>query len=67
MNLPHLAIRRPITTAMLLLSILLFGAITFHRLPLAFLPEVDAPFTGVQVPYFNSNPTQVEKEIAKPV
>ncbi len=67
MNLPRIAVRRPITTAMMLLSILLFGAIAFYRLPLAFLPEVDAPFIGIQVPYFNSNPTQVEKEIAKPV
>ena len=36
-------------------------------MPLAFLPEVDVPFIGVQGPYPNSNPSQVEKDIAKPV
>jgi len=66
-NLPTLAVRRPITTAMLLLSILLFGAIALGRLPVAFLPEVDVPFIGVEIPYPNSNPAQIEREITKPV
>ena len=28
---------------------------------------IDAPFIGVQIPYPNSNPWQVEKEVVKPV
>ncbi|HYN23047.1 MAG TPA: efflux RND transporter permease subunit, partial [Thermoanaerobaculia bacterium] len=52
---------------MALVSVLVLGGIAWSRLPLAFLPEVDAPFIGVQVPYPNSNPTQIEKEITKPV
>ena len=67
MNLPTLAVRRPITTAMILVSVLLVGAIAFYRLPLAFLPTVDAPFIFVQIPYPNSHPPQIEKEITKPV
>ena len=67
MSLPTLAIRRPITTAMLLVSILLFGGIALSRLPVEFLPEIDFPFIRVQVPYNNTNPTQVEREITKPV
>jgi HAE1 family hydrophobic/amphiphilic exporter-1 len=67
MNLPTLAVRRPITTAMILVSVLLVGAIAFYRLPLAFLPTVDAPFMMVQIPYPNSHPIQIEKEITKPV
>ncbi|MGD2113528.1 MAG: efflux RND transporter permease subunit, partial [Acidobacteriota bacterium] len=65
--LPRLAVTRPITTAVLLLSILVFGGLATSRLPLAFLPEVDAPFIGVEIPYPSSNPSQVEREIAKPV
>ena len=67
MSLPSLAVRRPITTAMLLISILLFGAIAWSRLQVAFLPEVDIPFIAVEVPYTNTNPAQVEREITKPV
>lgn len=67
MKLSDLAVRRPITTAMLLLSVLVFGGIAASRLPLAFLPEVDVPFIGIEIPYPDSNPAQVEREIAKPV
>ena len=67
MRLPRLAVQRPITTAMILISVLVMGGIALAELPLAYLPEVDAPFIGVQVPYPNSNPQQVEKEIVKPV
>ena len=67
MSLPKFSVRRPISTAMLLLSILIFGGIALDRLPLAFLPELDVPFIGIEVPYPNSNPLTVEKEIAKPV
>jgi hydrophobic/amphiphilic exporter-1 (mainly G- bacteria), HAE1 family len=67
MNLPRLAVSRPVTTIMLLVSIIVIGGIAAWRIKLAFLPEVDAPFIGVQIPYPNSNPWQVEKEITKPV
>lgn len=67
MSLPGLAVRRPITTAMLLLSILLFGGIATQRLPVAYLPAVDFPFIAVEIPMPNSNPAQVEREIVKPV
>jgi HAE1 family hydrophobic/amphiphilic exporter-1 len=67
MQLPRLAVTRPITTAMILISVLVLGGIAIVRIPLAFLPEVDAPFIGVIIPYPNSNPWQVEKEIVKPV
>ena len=67
MNLPTLAVRRPITTAMILVSILLVGGIAFVKLPLAFLPTLDAPFMFVQIPYPNSHPQHIEREITKPV
>lgn len=67
MNLPRLAVRRPVTTAMLLISILVLGGIAAVRLPLAYLPEVDFPFVGVEIPYPSSNPQQIEREITKPV
>lgn len=67
MNLPRLAVHRPVTTFMLLVSLTVLGGISASRLPLAFLPTLDIPFVGVRVPYPNSNPTQVEKTIARPL
>ncbi len=67
MRLPRLAVNRPITTSMVLVTILVLGGIAFSKIPLAYLPEVDVPFIMVQVPYPNSNPTQIERDITKPV
>ncbi|MEE8184594.1 MAG: efflux RND transporter permease subunit, partial [Acidobacteriota bacterium] len=67
MNLPKLAVKKPVTTMMILVSVLLLGLISISRMQLAFLPVVDFPFIGVSIPFQNSNPIQVEKEITKPV
>lgn len=67
MSLPRLAVNRPVTTAMILLSIVVVGFIALNRIKLAFLPEIDAPFIGVEIYYPNSNPSQIEREIVKPV
>ena len=39
MTLPELAIRRPVTTLTILISMVVIGAIALDRLPLAFMPE----------------------------
>ncbi|MEE8537844.1 MAG: efflux RND transporter permease subunit, partial [Acidobacteriota bacterium] len=67
MNLPKLAVSRPVTTFMALLSVLVIGGIAMVRLPLDFLPRLDLPFIAIIIPYPNSSPTQIEKEITKPV
>jgi HAE1 family hydrophobic/amphiphilic exporter-1 len=67
MSLLRLSVKRPVTTAMILVSVLVLGGIAAFRLPLAYLPEIDVPFIGIQIPYPNSNPQQVEKEIVRPV
>ena len=67
MWLTRLAVRHPITTSMLLLSLLVLGAISVFRLPLNFLPNENFPQIQVMIPYQNGIPAQVEREIARPV
>ena len=67
MSLPRLAVNRPVTTAMVLLSLLVLGGISFTRIPLAYLPDVDFPGVFVTVPYPNASPQQVEREIVQPL
>jgi HAE1 family hydrophobic/amphiphilic exporter-1 len=52
---------------MLIISVLVVGGIALVKLPHDYLPKVDAPFIQVQIPYPNSNPSQIEREITKPV
>jgi HAE1 family hydrophobic/amphiphilic exporter-1 len=65
-NLPRWALRNPVTAGMVLLSVLVLGALSVPRLPLAFLPEVDFPQIEVRIPYPNALPAQVEEEITRP-
>lgn len=67
MTLPELAIRRPITILMLLVSMLVIGGLALQRLPLAFMPETDENNLFVIVNYPNASPQAVERMIIKPI
>ena len=65
--LPRLAVTKPVTTLMILVTTVIIGALAALRLPQEFYPKLSIPFVQVTVPYPNSNPTQVEKTIARPL
>ena len=67
MTLPELAIRRPITILVLLVSIFVVGTIAVSRLPLAFMPEVEDPNLFVIVDYPNASPKAVERLLIRPL
>lgn len=66
MSLPRLAIERPVTVAMVLLSCFALGIIAVYKLPLEFLMRVDVPLLSCYIPYPGAFPEQVESEVAKP-
>ncbi|MBU0741844.1 efflux RND transporter permease subunit, partial [bacterium] len=67
MWLTRVSLRRPVTLAMVLLTMVVLGAVSVWKMPLDFLPRVEFPFIGVIVPYPNGIPSQVEKEIVLPI
>ncbi|MEW6367048.1 MAG: efflux RND transporter permease subunit [Acidobacteriota bacterium] len=67
MSLSKIAIHRPITTLVFLTSIMVIGAIAATRMKLAYFPDLEAPFIQIFVPYPNSSPSQIEKNIIKPI
>ncbi|RZA19310.1 MAG: efflux RND transporter permease subunit, partial [Lysobacteraceae bacterium] len=67
MNLTELSIRRPVTTIMLFVSMVVIGLIAAFRLPLESQPEASAPFFFVQLPYSGSTPEEVERNLVRPV
>ena len=56
MSITELSIRRPVTTVMLFVSMVVIGLIAAFRLPLEAQPEATAPFFFVQLPYAGSTP-----------
>jgi len=67
MTLPELAIRRHVTTLMIIVSLVVLGLVALLRLPLGFLPDVEQPFLFVNVPYDNASPEQIERMIVRPL
>jgi HAE1 family hydrophobic/amphiphilic exporter-1 len=65
-SLPELALLRPITVTMMVITIAGMGAIAHYNIPLEFMPKMDMPFIGVIIPYPGATPAQVENEIAIP-
>jgi len=66
MNLSETAVRRPVTTLMVFACFVVLGVIASRLLPLEFFPAFDAPFIGVDIPYPNSTPEEIERQITKP-
>ncbi|MFQ5603893.1 MAG: efflux RND transporter permease subunit [bacterium] len=66
--LPKLSVTRPVTVIMTLIALLVVGFIAFKQISVDLMPSgFTPPFLGVWTPYPNSNPQEVEEQIAKPI
>jgi hydrophobic/amphiphilic exporter-1 (mainly G- bacteria), HAE1 family len=60
-------VRRPVMTAVLTVSVILFGVLSYLQLPVNDLPAVDYPVIQVQVNYPGASPETVANNIATPL
>jgi HAE1 family hydrophobic/amphiphilic exporter-1 len=60
-------IRRPVTTAVLTASVILFGVLAYLKLPVNDLPAVDYPVIQVQASYPGASPDTMANNIATPL
>ncbi|MBS1245984.1 MAG: acriflavin resistance protein [Proteobacteria bacterium] len=60
MNLPEIAIRRPVFAWMLMAALILFGGISASRMGVSQLPDVDFPVVTVNVNYPGAAPEVIE-------
>ena len=67
MNLSEPFIRRPVMTAVLTLSVILFGVMAYFQLPVNDLPAVDYPVIQVSVGYPGASPDTIANNIATPL
>ena len=65
MNLSDLAVRRPISTSMFFLALLLFGSIALLRLPIDILPDITYPSITVYTKYEGAGPQEIESLITE--
>lgn len=67
MNITELSLRRPVTSIMVFVSFVVVGLIAGRMLPLEYFPDISFPGAFVTIPYPNSTPEEVERNITRPV
>ncbi|MEX1269253.1 MAG: efflux RND transporter permease subunit [Balneolaceae bacterium] len=67
MQITEFSLRRPVTSLMVFISLVVVGLIAARQLPLEFFPDISFPGAFIQVPYNDSTPEEIEKNITRPV
>lgn len=67
MNLPGLAVKRPVTVVMLIVMAILLGGVSLSRLGVDLFPRIKFPIAVVATTYQGAGPREVEKLVTKPI
>jgi len=63
----RLAIRRPVTVAMLFLALAVFGLKSYQQLPIKLMPDISYPTLTVRTEFEGAAPEDVEKMVTRPI
>ena len=67
MNLSAIFIKRPVTTTLIVLGIIVFGAMSYRLLPVSDLPNVDFPTIQVGAGLPGASPETMASAVALPL
>src|SRR5258708_8973704 len=67
MNIAALFIKRPVTTALIMLGIIVFGSLSYRQLPVSDLPTVDFPTIQVGAGLPGASPETMASAVALPL
>lgn len=67
MHITDFSVRRPVTTMMVFVSLIVVGLIATLLVPLEFMPNITFPGAYIELPYPDSTPAEVNENIARPV
>jgi HAE1 family hydrophobic/amphiphilic exporter-1 len=67
MSIIDIAVKRPVTTVMLTLCLVVTGLVSMGRVPLGLMPELNLPYAAVITTYGTSSPQEVETLVTKPL
>ncbi len=59
------AVKKPITTIMVFMAVIVFGIYSLRFLPIDLYPEVDPPYVTVMTSYVGANAQEIETNITK--
>ncbi len=67
MGMTDISLKRPVTTMMVFVSLVVVGFIATRLVPLEYFPDISFPGAFVQIPYPNSTPNEVEEQVIRPI
>ena len=65
MKLAQFSVKRPVTIFMVVLIVLLLGSVSFSKLAIDLMPDIEIPIVAVVTPYEGAGPEEVEKTVTK--
>jgi len=66
-NLPEIAVNRPITVLMITLAVVLLGGFCFYQLAIDLLPDITFPVITVITSYEGVSPQEIERLLSEPI
>ncbi len=67
MTLSDVAIRRPVFTAMMSLTVIVLGVLGYRRLGTDLYPDVSFPFVTITTVYPGASPEDIEESVTRPI
>lgn len=65
MSLYSTAVKKPVSTIMITIGVLIFGIYSYLQLPVDFFPKIDAPYISVFTYYSGANAADVEQNVTR--
>jgi len=57
------SVKRPVTITMMILIVLVLGAVSFSKLHIDLLPQMELPYVMIQTSYSGAGPEEVENMV----
>ena len=67
MSLPAFSVKRKVTTFMAMMAVIIFGVVSFSKIPLDLMPNIEIPMAVVSTTYQGAGPAEIESMITRPL
>ncbi len=67
MKISDFSIKRPVFTTVIMFLVIILGAVSFFRIPVTLIPELNPPIGVVVTTYPGASPTEVSEKVTKPL
>src|SRR5690554_1181276 len=65
--LARFSVKKPVTITMMILIVIVIGVVSFSKLQIDLLPQMELPYVMVQTSYQGAGPEEIENMISRPL